>query len=337
MSNIATAIIDGVKKAQQEQITYQKVFESSENIVAKNEFLFFLKPELTVADPKIKFSQIVELALAKINEFGLKIKNISVLSAQYLQNYNIIAQHYGVINQLSSNPKQYLSEGARAKFQELYGKTVAEANLLGSVEFLTKYPAFNALSLDYLWQNKANQKLAGGTYCEDIKLDGDLAYVINGFHPRQLMHFTDKGRSIVVFTLAGDLKWSEARTNLIGTTNPQTAASGSLRKSLLDKKDELGLAEVSQGMNGVHLSAGAVEGLVELIRYNSNFASKELKTFTDFSFGKSLKSNFSDAQIDSILNNENVNVDGKNISIFDLTEEKDSDEAIAILKNCFKI
>ncbi len=51
-----------------------------------------------------------------------------------------------------------------------------------SVEFLEQYPAFNAYSLDYLWMNKENKKLAGGTYAEDIKIDSEVVYVINGFH-----------------------------------------------------------------------------------------------------------------------------------------------------------
>ncbi len=37
-----------------------------------------------------------------------------------------------------------------------------------------------------------------------------------------------------------------------------------LRREFLDNQAKLGLAEVSQGVNGVHLSAGPVEALVEL-------------------------------------------------------------------------
>ena len=192
---------------------------------------------------------------------------------------------------------------------------------------------FNALSLDLVWQNIETKKLAGGTYCEVLKLDNETVHLINGFHGRQLEHFTEHGRSIVVFTLSGNLSWADARGKFIGATNPSAAHPGSLRRTFLDRKEELGLAEVSQGVNGVHLSAGPVEALIELSRYNSNFSDKaKSKTFTDFSFGKQLQANFTPAQVETILANGNVDVNGKATSVFDLTEEKDSDEAIAILK-----
>ena len=329
------SIIDGIRRAQSEQAPYQLVYTNSAAVSGKNEFLFFIKPEITLSSPDIRLKEILEMIVGKIHDFGFQIKNASVLSASYLQQYNIIAQHYGVINQIATNAKANLSETARNKFKEIYGKSIEECQVLGGIEFLQKVPAFNALSLDFLWQNKENKKLAGGTYAEDIKIDGEVMHVINGFHPRQLVHFTEKGRSIVVFTLVGDLSWAEARTRFIGATNPEKAENGSVRKTLLENKEAFGLAEVSQGMNGVHLSAGPVEGLVELVRYNSDFSNATaVKTYKDFSFGKALSEKFTETQISKILSNANVSVEGKSVSIFDLTEEKNSDEALTILTQC---
>lgn len=332
-TEVLNLITEGVKQAQQGKAEYLQIYSNGKYASGKNEFLFFIKPEITVASEQIKFDNILDMILSKINVFGLQIKNISVLSATYLEKYNIIAQHYGVINQIASNAVANLSETAKSKFQELYGKSIEECNVLGGVEFLQKYPSFNALSLDFLWQNKENKKLAGGTYCEDIKLDGEVVHLINGFHPRQLLHFTEQGRSIVIFTLIGDLDWSDARNKLIGATNPTKAEEGSIRRTLLDNKEAFGLAEVSQGMNGVHLSAGPVEGLIELVRYNSNFTNQEqIKNIQDFALGKLLADNFTEEQTKQILSNPNVNVEGKNISIFDLTEEQNADEVINTLK-----
>ena len=72
--------------------------------------------------------------------------------------------------------------------------------------------------------------------------------------------------------------------------------------------------------------------MIELSRYNSNFSTAQNKKFTDYSFGKQLQANFTPAQVETVLANGNVDVNGKATSIFDLTEEKDSDESIAILK-----
>lgn len=330
--NITTTISDKIKKAQKEEIFFEEIYKNTNLPVGKNEFLFFIKPEITLSSTSIQLENILDLVQEKIASFGLSIHNIKILSAKYLEQYNIIAQHYGVINKISSNAIQNMSESAKEKFKEIYGKSVDEVKTLGGSEFLEQYPNFNAYVLDYLWQNMENKKLAGGTYCEVVKVDDETIYIINGFHPRQLKHFTEKGRSIIVMTLSGDLSWSDARNNFIGATNPLNANKGSLRREFLENKSALGLSEVSQGVNGVHLSAGPVEALIELKRYNSNFADKtQTKDFAEFSFGKSLIEAFPIGKFEKITENTNLHINGKVISVFDLTEEKNSDDALKLL------
>jgi nucleoside diphosphate kinase len=330
--NLTSLIAESVKKAQNQSITFEEIYDNPTTKVGSNEFLFFIKPEILVKSDKIQLDKILELIEMKIEAFGFNIHNIKILSANYLDQYNIIAQHYGVINKISSNALANISDGAKEKFKELTGKSISEVKVLGGSEFIEQYPNFNAYSLDYLWQNLENKKLAGGTYFEPIKVDDEIIYVINGFHPRQLKHFTEAGRSIVVMTLSSDVSWTDARSNFIGATNPNNANIGSLRREFLDNKENLGLAEVSQGVNGVHLSAGPVEALIELKRYNSNFAdNSKIKDFSDYSFGKTLQDSFN-GQFDDIVNNINILIDDKATSIFDLTEEKNSDEAVELLK-----
>ena len=329
------SIATTVREAQNEAFLYKEIFSNPELAVKKNEFLFFIKPEITVKNDNIKLDEILKVIFAKIDEFGFSVHGVKVLTAKYLDQFNIIAQHYGVINQIASNAVANMSEGAKDKFKELFGKSVNEAQVLGGLEFLQKYPDFNANTLDYLCQNIGSKKLAGGTYVVEVKLDDEVVYVINGFHGRQLHQFTDAGKSIIVMSLSSDTDWSNARSNFIGATDPTKANEGSLRRAFLDNKDSLGLPDVSQGANGVHLSAGPVEALVELQRYNSNFSTGEAKSFTDFSFGKQLAEAFNETAVQSIVQNKNVDVAGKSTSVFDLTEEKNSSEALAMLKELF--
>jgi nucleoside diphosphate kinase len=65
---------------------------------------------------------------------------------------------------------------------------------------------------------------------------GEEVFLINGFHPKQLKHFIEPSRSIVVMTLSGDLSWSDARNNFVGSTMPAKANKGSLRNDFLEKK-----------------------------------------------------------------------------------------------------
>lgn len=309
----------------------KNILYSSDLKVEGNEFLMFLKPEALLSDIKIK--KVLDVVLDKVEQFGLSISNVSVLSASYLKKHNIIAQHYGVINAIAKNAKENMSEEANDNFKKIFKKDVSSCNVLGGIEFLEKYSDFNALTFDYLWQNRQNEKLAGGTYCIDVNLDGEEVYIVNGFHPRQLLHFTEMGRSIVTISLCGDIDWATARQDLIGSTRPHEAKEGSLRNVFLKESKSFGFLEVSQGLNIVHLSAGPVEGLIELIRYNTDYESASEMPIDSYNFGKSLIDSFPQNKIDFILNNSDVNVDGKTISVFDLTEETNNIDAISKLKS----
>ena len=330
------SIAENIKRAQNEEVFVDEIFSFPELGVAKNEFLFFIKPEITLPSATVQLTKILGLIYNKLLDFGLHVHGAKILSASYLAQYNIIAQHYGVINRVASAAVANMSESARMKFRELYGHSVEEVKVLGGIEFLNHYKDFCAYSLGSLWQNTPFQKLAGGTYCVKIKLEDETVYLINGFHSRQLQHFTEKGRSIVVMTLSGDLSWGETRNGFIGATDPSRAAPGSLRRELLDNQAAFGLSDVSPSANGVHLSAGPVEALVELIRYKSDFSDlSKIMTYRDFNFGKQLQAVFPEEVIEQILDNVNLQVDGKTISVFDYTEEKDSDDALRLLSSFF--
>ena len=315
-----------------QQLYYEEIYQNNDQSDFRNEFLFFIKPEITVQSETIRIDSILRLIFSKINEFNLIISDARIISAKYLDDYNIIAQHYGVINKLAKDPEKYLSEDARNKFFKLHNLSVDEANVLGSLEAIEKYPSLTPVTLDYLCQNTQSEKLAGGTYMNEIKLDGNKIFLINGFHPRQLEHFTTSGRSIIAFTLCGDTDWSSARNNFTGKTNPAEAVKGSIRNELLLQKDKFGLNTVTSSWNGIHLSAGPVEGLVELVRYNSDFSRNIKKSYLDFSFGRRLAARFTESEIECILANRNMIHNEKILSPFDLTEELNSDDAAEILK-----
>ncbi len=335
-ADIISKILGSVKKAHDNTLSFEEIYVQDVP-AGKNEFLMFLKPEITLNTPNLKTKEMLDLVLKKIEQFGLKIHNIKALGAPYLDQNNVMAQHYGVINKIANDAKGTLSESAKEKFKEFYATDIENVTVMGGFEFMKKCQEFTPYTLDVLWQAKQSKKHAGGTYLEDIKLDDEMIYLVNGFHPRQLHHFIQKSRSIIVFTLSGDASWQSVRDDFIGNTFPEKANSGSVRREFFDRKDEFGLPDVSVANNGIHLSAGPIEGLVELIRYNSNLSDKsKTKTAKDFSFGKKLHENFNASDVDKILSNVNVDANGKKVSVFDLTELMDSDQAITALKEHFK-
>jgi hypothetical protein len=333
-STLISTVINAIDNLKKGNIGRSELFSNS-MAEARHDFLFFVKPEITLQDGSINLLSIMEMIFGKLDEFNLKIRKIILLPATYLEKYDIIARHYGIINTLAKNAKTNLPESAAAIFHSKFGVDLGKSNVYGSLEFLSSFPEFTPLALDYLWQNSPTVKLGGGAYCQELKFDGNVVFLVNGFHPRQLQHYTAEGRSIVAFTLTGDLDWGVARNRFIGKTNPAEAEIGSIRRTLLENKDRFGLSNVNSSWNGVHLSAGPVESLVELIRYNSDFDNGMMLQSEDFNFGKTLASEFSTLTIQKILDNQTISFGGKNVNIYDLTEEKNSDEAIKLLKEVF--
>ncbi|MBN1143656.1 MAG: hypothetical protein JXA72_04510 [Bacteroidales bacterium] len=331
---IIKMIIHHVGMAQEGIAGYNELYVHSGADEAKHEFLFFAKPEITLHIESINLKSILEMMFNKLVQYKLTVKDIRLLGASYLEKYDIISRHYGVINALSRKPMDYLSPEALEKFKEAFGLDHKDAKILGSLELLQQYNDFTPSSVDELWQNSKSVKLAGGTYCAPVEIEGEQVFLINGFHPKQLMHFTEEGRSIIAFTLTGNLDWAVARNNFIGKTNPAEAITGSLRNDLLVNREHYGLSSVSSSQNGFHLSAGPVEGLVELMRYCSDYSIKKLRNPEDFVFGRELKRLFDDSKIRMICNNQVVTHNGKRINTFDLTEEKNSETALQLLKAC---
>lgn len=299
----------------------------------RNEFLFFVKPELLLDRESLRSDAILDLILGKLDAFDLKIRSASVLSAGYLEKHEIIAQHYGVINRIAKHAKTAVSESAKMRFESIFGEPFERAKVLGGLEIMDQFPGFTPESLDYLWQNGKFEKLAGGTYALRVKIDGEGIYLVNGFHPRQLQHFTEPGRCIVVFSLVGDLDWSRARSEFIGATSPADALAGSIRRELLEKAAEFGLAAVTPSWNGVHLSAGPIEGLIELIRYQSDFESGKRLSVADFALGRELMQEFGASQTQLLLENPELSTENGKVTVFDLTEEQNAADALALLKS----
>lgn len=299
-----------------------------------NEMLFFIKPELTrsCAMP-INLGAILDLIFPQLEKYGMKILDVTLLGAQYMRESGAIASHYGVINRIANNAVAAMSATAKDTFKAKFGQSVEEAKPLGAFELIKLYPFLNAESLDMVWQNAQGfTKLAGGTYCKTVEFDAQTFRLVNGFHPRQLAHFEEEGRSIVTFRLVTNTDWATARNDLIGATNPEKANAGSLRRTFLEKKEELGLEEVSQGINGVHLSAGPIEGLAELCRFSGVNLQSDIMGMQGFLLGKHLLASADETTIRTILSDSSLTVNGKSLSVFEATEEQNTADALETLR-----
>jgi len=296
----------------------------------EHQFLFFLKPEATSANLK----EILELSLKVLSDGGVTLGAVRVVGGPYLEKNNIMVQHYGVISQIFKEGFSAISEQAREKLNAEFANDVkAVGNPVGGYEFLNKYPDFTPLTLCTLSDNVGCTRLAGGTYLLKIKHLGQTHLILNPFHGYQLVPYIKKGSALIVFEGRSKTSWSDLRNKLCGATDPTTAEAGSIRNELLINKTKTGMLDVNKGSNGVHMSAGPLEGLVELQRFFSEHDKGHLLKLTDLSFGSALvAAGMSEDQVNTAAKNPDVSHEGKTISVFDLTEEVNASEAAALLK-----
>jgi len=295
-----------------------------------NEYVLFLKPELTAVAPDV-FAKVAELIDRHLQDFGQQVVMAAALEAAYIARHRIAEQHYGVINVVSEQGALALSQEARESLAKAFPQAEAgQYQLLGGHEFLRRYPFFTPEALAVFHDNLENHKLAPGTHCVKAVVRGTQVLLFNGFHPEQLLYFTTPGTVILALIVRSQTAWKSIRQELAGATNPAKAAAGSIRGALYRRRQELGLAEVSSGRNGVHVSAGPLEGMVEVSRYVSNFdaAGRAIQP-EDTTFGRLLlRSGFDAEAVRRLAGNPTVEHGGRRVSLFDLTEELDAAPAL---------
>jgi len=302
-----------------------------------HQFIFFFKPEATNTRAGAKLELVLKNSLALLekglNGKGVKIGAIRVLGGPYLDKHNIMVQHYGVIAKISKEGECAISDAARQTLQTKYADVISgwspehyKSHVLGGHQFLAKFPEFNAFSLLAINDNLGTTRLGPGTYSLKLKIKGEDFIILNPFHAYQVVPYNAPGNAIIAFECLSEIPWTELRTNIAGPTDPTTAPEGSIRHLLLKHKDEFGLHEVDRGSNGVHMSAGPLEGMIEVQRF---FSDHTALPFADTAFGHALTDKGVD--FNKVIHNPNVDVGGSKKSLFDLTEEKDVTESLNIL------
>jgi len=295
-----------------------------------NQFVFFLKPEATTAN----LEYILKLSLDVLAKAGVKFGAVRILGGPYLDKHNIMVEHYGVISKISKEGYSIISEAAKAKLANDFAEDVKVfGNPIGGHQFLKLHPDFSPLALTTINDNVGTTRLAGGTYLCKFKLLGQNQLVLNPFHAYQLVPFVKKGNALVLFECTSDIPWADLRSKLCGATNPEKADAGSIRAELLKNKAATGMIDVNMSSNGCHMSAGPLEGLVELKRFLSDWETGSFQDYKSLSFGAQLASvGLSEEVINKLAENPNGTLDGKTESVFDMTEEISFDKAAEILK-----
>jgi len=303
----------------------------------KNELLFFFKPECFI-DVDIESSKkIIEIAFGSFDRFDMNISGILVLSGKVLEELGIMGRHYGYIDTISKGASKILGQDD----YELMAKHLENAHINASMiygghEFLGVFTDYDEESLDQLWLTKERVKLRSGFYFHEYNVDNRRIILINGFHPRQLLHYNHPSHRIIVILLQSDTHWSVLRDDMVGNTYPEKAKPRSIRSELYQSEDVFALQEVCVSRNYVHLSAGPFEAFFEIYNFLKDIDAIDFKFSSTNLYRLMAEEGFNEQEIEKTLENPPININGKSTDLFSVTEHKDTLEAIGLYSEIFE-
>jgi len=128
---------------------------------------FFLKPEVTATYDGVKTSQIVADVLKRLADAKITVGGIRILSGQFLESSNMMAEHYGVISNISRHGHSVITESSKAKLEEIFGKELkAGTKVLGAHELLKELKGeLNPFGLRVLNDNFGYNSFGWGYLC----------------------------------------------------------------------------------------------------------------------------------------------------------------------------
>lgn len=308
-----------------------------------HQFAIFLKPEVTT--PPSQLQAILEATSDVLEQNNVRVGAVRVLGGRYLRQHDVMSRHYGAISKISKQGKEALSQPAQKLLETQFDSYLAEgAVVVGGHQLLERESELTPFVLEVLTRNLGTTKIASGAYALPLKVLGKKYVVLNPFHPYQLQPYLNEENAIIALEGLSPQPWNVLRKRFCGVTDPEAAVPGSLRHTFWKRKDELQLRVVNQGHNGAHVSAGPLEGMVEIARLFKAADESEkwyaCSGLTETTFGWFLLRGcgLSEAQMKDLSANPTVYMHDNCTRgpVFDLTEELDAEEAAVRILSIFE-
>lgn len=295
-----------------------------------NEFLIFLKPEMFLASEEKDNVKRLNLVLDKLMQFNVNIDGIIAVNGHEIEEKQIMASHYGLINSLSRNASKLATIDDRTLMTKLLGEDCSTLEILGGHELIAKYPKFTPSSLDDFWFTRKSLRVRSGYYFQKYDIEGSQIILVNAFHPNQLAYFTDMSHYVLLLVCHSNTHWKTLRWQMIGDTFPEKAESSSIRGTLCEKSQDLGFnKKVDISCNGVHFSVGPFEGVKELNNFIGKVLGRDIVMETSFA-RYMLNQGMTQQAIRSTLENPKIQVAGVSRDLFGATEDMNPVDAIKI-------
>lgn len=298
----------------------------------KNRALIFIKPHAANG-------RVIDFVRQFLTGWGIELSEPVSITGSEIALVGTIDRHYFAIAKTAVHRKpeeyQILTEAQEA-FHSAFGisweDALAGGKVLNAVQAQMRLGEISGIDLNELWKSSPQVKMAPGLYAGHFEHED--FYCINGFYPGQREVFTDSSAEVVLFEALfdpGKLDWGSFRSTVIGATDPAKAKEGSLRAQILQDWEVLGLADRPEmSRNGVHASAGPVEGLRERMVWLG------LEPHNDPLARELNRLGLDPEMVDRLLENDSVelvNDAGEKLRgpVFDLTEDINAGRAAALL------
>ncbi|MBN2510622.1 MAG: hypothetical protein JXB03_10100 [Spirochaetales bacterium] len=291
-----------------------------------NAGLVFIKPHAAVPGV-ISF---VETSLAHA---GITIEQKGRLKGSEIESRGIIDRHYFAISKtaMKTDPADLslsspVYDEFRGKFGTGWEEALAGGKMYNSAQYMERHRILSGETLTAVWTSGAFMKLGPGLYVCKVPETGE--FLINGFYPGMREKFTRPDALVLWYAVAFDeaaLPWKNFRSLVIGATDPSKAADGSIRKQLYADFSRYGLSSrPSMSDNGVHASAGPIEGMRERMVWAGIPPQ-------DSELGTALERRGLGSALTTLLENSEAVYEGNKGPVFDITEDADSSAVAASL------
>eukprot|EP00930_Biecheleria_cincta_P068225 TRINITY_DN5545_c0_g1_i1.p1 TRINITY_DN5545_c0_g1~~TRINITY_DN5545_c0_g1_i1.p1 ORF type:complete len:323 (-),score=71.60 TRINITY_DN5545_c0_g1_i1:88-1056(-) len=253
---------------------------SDVDVVLKNRAFVFVKPHAQT-------EAVRKLVRDKFAASNITILHEGEISAKDIDDKKLIDQHYYAIASkatlLTPDKLPVPADKFKDKFNEDWSSVLAAGKAVNAIQACKDF-GIDAGRLEEEWRKLeplgAVIKFGGGFYCGKMTLNETTRYVFNAFFMSMRSKFTAPGCSIYYYSVEwdpADCSWAKFRGSVLGPTDPASAPTGSIRRTIFDQWKALGLtSEPNKGDNGVHASASPFEGLAERMNWLEVPASQDL-------------------------------------------------------------
>lgn len=289
-------------------------------------FVTLVKPEVLAADDVA--DTMAETARV-LGEAETAILRCAVMPAKDFARRGHLFLHYPRLHRVAADGERALCSGARRALGAL-ASSVAADGVLSAYEAMTFDADLTPAVLEDRCRVAGIHKLGSGSYASVIKTDRRRLVVLNGFLPALYTGYLASSTFVGMLECHSHEEIAALRSGLLGALHPAEAAPGSLRGALgAFARQRHGLA-LSEGRNGVHLSAGHLEAMFQVWRY---FGAADGQAMGDTPFGRSLTGNgVPEDFLTGLLSDHNlVTEDGDTVSPHGATENLSRDEVVGLL------